>query len=304
MGKFVDMAGWIMKEHGIPDSKITVLRRVDDYVSPKGYRVAQWECKCECGNIFVSPGGNIRSGSAKSCGCFQKEVARNMAFKDLTGMVFGRLTVLYQADDKVEDDGTHKMMWHCSCECGNEKDILGASLSYGATTSCGCVHKEKISQLNESLREYDEDKNIVGKICCLCKRMLSIDNFYKNSRTADGYHGTCKYCSVHSFTGRYNTYKRGARSRGLDFLLSQDEFDLITQKPCYYCGEYEKRYFDEPYSGIDRVDSSKGYDIENVLPCCETCNRMKLDYNTSFWLNKMQKIIKHMKEKEDGQAKD
>lgn len=244
--------------------------------------------------LFVSSGGSIRSGSAKSCGCFQKEIARNMAFKDLTGMVFGRLTVLYQADDKVGNDGTHKMMWHCLCECGNEKNILGASLSFGATTSCGCIHKEKISQLNESLREYDEDKNIVGKICCMCKRMLSIDNFHKNSSAADGYHGTCKYCSVHSLTGRYNIYKKGARSRGLDFLLSQDEFDFITQEPCYYCGEYSNNYFGKQYSGIDRINSSMGYIEDNVVPCCTMCNRMKLDYKFDEWVDKMIKILNHL----------
>lgn len=52
MGKLIDMTGWVMKEHDVPDSRITVLRRVDDYISPKGYRVTQWECKCECGNYL------------------------------------------------------------------------------------------------------------------------------------------------------------------------------------------------------------------------------------------------------------
>ena len=27
MGKFIDMTGWVMKEHGIPDSRLTVIRR-------------------------------------------------------------------------------------------------------------------------------------------------------------------------------------------------------------------------------------------------------------------------------------
>ena len=78
MGKFVDMTGWIMKEHGVGDSKITVLRRVDDYVSPKGYHVVQWECQCECGNVFVSSGKSIRNGHSKSCGCIQIETASQL----------------------------------------------------------------------------------------------------------------------------------------------------------------------------------------------------------------------------------
>jgi hypothetical protein len=27
---------------------------------------------------------------------------------------------------------------------------------------------------------------------------------------------------------------------------------------------------------LDRIDSSKGYSISNVVPCCATCNKAKL----------------------------
>jgi len=37
---------------------------------------ALWRCLCECGNIIVSLGGNLRSGHTKSCGCLKKELAR------------------------------------------------------------------------------------------------------------------------------------------------------------------------------------------------------------------------------------
>ena len=31
-----------------------------------------WHCKCECGNITKVHSGEFKSGSTKSCGCFQK----------------------------------------------------------------------------------------------------------------------------------------------------------------------------------------------------------------------------------------
>lgn len=302
MGKFIDMSGWVMKEHGIPDSKITVLKRADDYISPSGYRVTRWECRCECGNIFISSSQNLRNGITKSCGCFQKEVASQMMFKDLTGKRFGKLTVLYRANDCLTEDGIRKTMWHCICDCGNEKDILGASLMYGATKSCGCIQKEVASQLNVSLREYNQDGEIVKRICQCCKQMLPIDQYYKSSYTADGYSGVCKYCQSHSLQGRYNTYKKGAKSRNLEFNLTRNEFDFITSQTCHYCGEYSGTYFNKQYSGIDRIDSSIGYNLDNIVPCCEMCNRMKLDYATSDWLLKMHKILKHLnyQEKNDG----
>lgn len=34
---------------------------------------AYWECKCDCGNVVIVSGKNLRSGSTKSCGCYNLE---------------------------------------------------------------------------------------------------------------------------------------------------------------------------------------------------------------------------------------
>lgn len=75
--------------------------------------------------------------------------------KDLSGMKFGRWTVLYQADDKIQPSGKHTTMWHCICDCGNEKDVLGSSLKNGKSTSCGCVLKEWLRSMNSKENTYD-----------------------------------------------------------------------------------------------------------------------------------------------------
>ena len=53
--------------------------------------------------------------------------------KDITGQQFGLLTVINFAGMK-----NHRAMWHCRCQCGNEKDINGTSLRLGKSQSCGC----------------------------------------------------------------------------------------------------------------------------------------------------------------------
>lgn len=45
-----DMTGWKMWEHGVPNSRLIVIKQVDDYVSLKGEHRAQYLCKCNCGN--------------------------------------------------------------------------------------------------------------------------------------------------------------------------------------------------------------------------------------------------------------
>lgn len=64
---------------------------------------------------------------------------------DLTGKVFGRLTVLYE----IPERRNKKIYWHCKCQCGNECDINGQYLRTGATQSCGCYHKEKVALMGK-----------------------------------------------------------------------------------------------------------------------------------------------------------
>lgn len=64
-------------------------------------------------------------------------------FIDLTGQRFGRLTVLYRAENRNK-----KTYWHCLCDCGNEKDIWASSLHDGNIKSCGCLNSENASKYN------------------------------------------------------------------------------------------------------------------------------------------------------------
>ena len=65
MGRFKDLTG---QRFGY----LTAIKRVEDYVSPKGIKRIQWLCKCDCGNEVVVLGCNLTKESIKSCGCFRK----------------------------------------------------------------------------------------------------------------------------------------------------------------------------------------------------------------------------------------
>ena len=54
----------------------TVLRRVDDYVAPSGYKEPQWLCKCSCEEQTekIISGYSLKNGYSKSCGCIVKEI--------------------------------------------------------------------------------------------------------------------------------------------------------------------------------------------------------------------------------------
>lgn len=63
-------------------------------------------------------------------------------FNDLTGMTFGRLTVLKH----VGSNKHKKALFLCKCSCGKEVIVIGSQLKSGSTKSCGCLHDEKSSE--------------------------------------------------------------------------------------------------------------------------------------------------------------
>lgn len=71
-----DMTGWKMWEHGIPDSRIIIIKQVDDYINPaSGQHIARWQYRCTCEKRTISEanGTDIKTGRVKSCGCITSE---------------------------------------------------------------------------------------------------------------------------------------------------------------------------------------------------------------------------------------
>lgn len=84
--------------------------------------------------------------------------------------------------------------------------------------------------------------------------------------------------------GRYSGYKKSARERHVDFLITFEVFQQITQNPCWYCNSIK-----EPM-GIDRIDNKQGYILANCRPCCSVCNYMKRTMTVEVFLNHCKQI--------------
>ncbi len=106
-------------------------------------RKTRWIAKCICGNIKSISSSNLISGHIKSCGCLRSESISKRRLKDLTGQVFGRLTVLNIDNQKTI---SYRIYWLCKCSCGSLTSVLSEHLYLGHTRSCGCLVKELCSQ--------------------------------------------------------------------------------------------------------------------------------------------------------------
>lgn len=104
--------------------------------------------------------------------------------------------------------------------------------------------------------------------------------------------GVCNRCSQSSRPGKslclscqeiihtklwYHVSIIQARAKKYNSLcISKEDIKILLTSPCHYCGGMSRT----GVSGIDRIDSSKGYITGNVLSCCWMCNRAKS--NTSY----------------------
>lgn len=117
------------------------------------------------------------------------------------------------------------------------------------------LHKDKILESKRVWREKNRDK------------LAAYSKIYKKTSR-----------------GRYINYQSHAKDKGRSFEITFEDFKKIISLPCHYCG------FNKAENGIDRKDNNKGYEANNVLPCCFPCNQFKRAQDYGFFIEMCKKI--------------
>ncbi len=171
--------------------------------------------------------------------------------KNLIGQRFGRLVVIAEHPSR-----NGRVFWECKCDCGNIHVVARGNLQHGHVTSCGCKHAEN-SRNNIKPNNYSQYRQL------------------------------------------WIIYRMNARKRNIPFLLETEDMIDIVNQDCYYCGSKPKSILHRTikkiknkliYNGLDRIDNSQGYIKDNIVPCCEVCNRMKLKMAQDEFLDHVEKI--------------
>lgn len=177
-------------------------------------------------------------------------------FIDLTNQRFGILTVIKKLDYKKHNH----IIWECLCDCGNIITATGQSLKSKNTNSCGC-------------------RNINNK--------YAKNNDFETS----------------SFNKLFRTYKNRSKKINKSFNLSENDVKILTSNNCFYCDSkpnqriylnvISKHKFFYIYNGIDRLDNSLGYEVDNCVSCCDTCNTMKMALGEQEFYTHIKRIHDH-----------
>lgn len=96
-------------------------------------------------------------------------------------------------------------------------------------------------------------------------------------------------------------YDADAKKRNLYWDLTREEFRELTQRNCFYCDrtpfqiststyKSTKENSTYVYMGLDRIDSTKGYLIDNLRACCKYCNSMKSDLEDNLFKEQINRI--------------
>ncbi len=228
----------------------------------------------------------------------------------MTGKVFGRLTVL--AFSHIQLD---KATWRCRCACGNETDVRGDRLRRGTTQSCGCLARDRSRE-----RKQKDRKDLTGQrfghwtvlafhstrtsekgggmTLWRCRCDCGTEKVVQYTGLTVNADPKCRACAGKErqrpdfgLSLLFKRYRNNARTRGLTFELTREQFDALVGQPCHYCGGIKCDSIQHPkdrerffrHNGIDRLNAG-GYTIENSVPCCWACNRMKSDLSMNDFI--------------------
>ena len=171
--------------------KLVVLKYIGKNQTKHGGSL--WECQCDCGNVAIVGGTELRTGRTIQCPKCGKEQAikklveyKHSTLEDLTNRQFGDLTVLSLSDRKNKHGDR---LWVCQCVCGNIVEVQGNNLRTGNTSSCG--HRK--SNGEEKIKQLLEQNNILYKkekifLTCKDQKELPFD-FYINDKYLIEYDG-------------------------------------------------------------------------------------------------------------------
>lgn len=150
-----------------------------------------------------------------------------------------------------------KSKWLCQCDCGHKVEVNRGNLANGSSTKC---------------RKCGPSIAVINKLPT----------------------------GVAAFNDLYGRYRRSASQRKIEWSISKEYSQELLMGRCDYCGSqpesvWPKWHLSElngsiTYSGIDRLDSKKGYVKGNCVSCCKTCNYMKRSLSVSEFYIHIDKI--------------
>jgi hypothetical protein len=243
-------------------------------------------------------------------------------FTDLSGKKFNNLLVLEKTNRPAHVKNTNAYFL-CLCDCGKQTIVCGSQLKNNKTKTCGC------SKLNDLTNKKFGKVTVLGRASkpdtrskkardsfwlCLCEcgaqKIFAGGDIQKLRFKGCG----CSRKNNTPYEAKMGTAKIIYKHRYSDGDLSFEDFLLLANKQCHYCGEFPTRIFNPYkikygntklsednghfiYNGLDRIDNNLLHSKNNVVPCCWNCNAAKRNLHIDDFMKWIMQITKFNKDK-------
>tara|TARA_R110002020_G_scaffold210252_13_gene416287 strand:+ start:135 stop:770 length:636 start_codon:yes stop_codon:yes gene_type:complete len=181
-------------------------------------------------------------------------------------------------------------------KCGEEKELdqfyfikKGSPGRRPECKDCKKLYNKRYTKANEErIKNGTQEEWIKSfypdgtKRCSQCKVVRDLSDFGVDNNNKFGVMCSCKGCDGFASargTGRKKPHKPMKMTR-------EEYLDIYYRDNCRGCNNPNPR-------GVDRIDSSKPYTIENTQELCGYCNKAKLDRTMSEWLDHTRQIVEH-----------
>lgn len=181
-------------------------------------------------------------------------------FKDLTGKKFNKLTVV----NRAISDRSGSVMWNCVCDCGKEVVASSDHLTRKKQPikSCGCQRFKRGNQH----KQWNGFEGISG-------------GWWANRILRERTQNTRKKVSV-TVTKEY----------AWDLFLKQNKKCALTGIELIISADHKYNT-----ASIDRIDSSKGYEEDNIQWVHKHINFMKRTYSQDYFIELCKKVALNFK---------
>jgi len=136
-------------------------------------------------------------------------------------------------------------------------------------------------------KEYQPFKTLKGinsKLCQPCR-----ENQQKAEEKRKGRVRNYQAEAKRNLENNWKSFlSKSVERREKEINLTKEQYFELIQKKCTYCNYYNENEI----NGIDRVDNTKGYLLENCVTACKHCNRIKHILHPVFFIGKAGLICK------------
>lgn len=269
-----------------------------------------WRFLCACGNETLKSGSEVKRGRVTSCGCLLGE-------PDITGQKFNALTAL--GPTKYGSPGS-VIVWKWLCDCGQTINRTAARVQRGDLKSCGCsaIPRNMLGQKFSKLLVTGIAPKRSGKTAwyCTCdcgktQHAVTQNALVSGTTTSCGCAKNrtssenplwtgCGEISGHTWSHIKANAVHPKRSAPIPFALTIEEawqLFLDQGRCCALTGvELTFKAFgtdSTQTASLDRIDSGKGYAVDNIQWIHKRVNLMKNTQTDQEFIEMCRLVVAH-----------